>query len=339
MHYHLSMFRRRLVILIITCITPLCASAYDLNLFKVDSLFIKQYPWKYSVRFFSSTRIVNFGFNNGFEAGTPDTKVVYEPNNIFALGASVSYRNLVLSYAWSTPFSLRRARLYGETSIRDFQLNITQRIGVLSFYYRNFKGFYIANAAEIISSWVKGSPHPVRPDADFSTLGGSILVNLNPKRYSLNAAIKQTELQVKDAWSLLVLAEYSDNSFSGDSSLIPYTVKDNFFSGEPINRVSYKGVGLMPGVSYYVGLRSFFLNPMVFVGPGYFEKGYKHSQSNSSYEKDFSLKTSVRLYSGYNYKRYTMGLVFNHDQTFIPDGHFSFRSGVIYMSFSAGVRF
>ncbi|MBN1989456.1 MAG: DUF4421 family protein [Bacteroidales bacterium] len=333
------MFLRRFVLALVACICFFGASAKNLGVLEADSLFIRPYPWKYSARFFSSTRIIDFSLSNGFEKGNAKVETIYKPNNIFAIGASVSYKNLVLSYAWSTPFSLRKTSYYGKTSIKDFNVNLTQRFGVLSFYYRNFKGFYIANAPDIIESWVKGSPQPLRPDADFITIGGSILVNFNPKRYSLNAAIKQTELQVQDAWAPLLLAEYSDNSFAGDSSLIPSTVKSLFFEGEPINRVTYKGISVLPGASYFVNFNGFFLNPMLFAGPGYFEKGYKHSPGNSSYEKDFSIKTSIRVHSGYNYKRYTMGVVFNHEQIFIPDGHFSFRSGVTYLSFSAGLRF
>jgi len=327
--------RNRFGFIIALLFISLCLINENYASFKSDSTYIKPFSRKFSARFLFGIKELSFAISN--RSSTP--KVLYKPNNGVIGGVGVSYRNILLSYYFKISGTQLNNQLYGNTSIEDYQINLTTRFFYISGFHRTYYGFYVSKPYDSYPDWEDGTPNPQRPDIKYSTKGVETIVNLNPNRYSLNASLKLTEQQRRSVFSSLVYASYSYTSISADSSLIPYHLRSSFFDGKGFNQSNFSGWTVMPGISYSLNESRWFFNPMIFSGIGYLHKELLLTNDETIKNNDYYFKISSRLNFGYNGSLFFAGAFIEWNEMFLPEKNLMIKTGNYNIMLMAGVRF
>ena len=199
-----------------------------------------------------SVRIYGISKYNKFELNDLDSNVniKYAPNGNLNFGVGVNYKWFGLGVAFNFPFINNDDNKYGKTKRFDAQTNIFTNSLAIDIYYQYYKGFYIENPESYLPDWKSEDPYPQRPDIVTNGFGGSCLYAFNYKKYSAKATFVQTEMQKKSAGTFLLGGYFSWFDVAGDSSFIPYQIKDYFDSTRYFNNISVFGIGVAGGYSH-----------------------------------------------------------------------------------------
>ncbi|NVO11134.1 MAG: DUF4421 family protein [Bacteroidales bacterium] len=307
--------------------------------FKVDSLYIKPFSRKFSTRILFGVKELSISIKSSSKLMSKSPSVILKPNNGFIGGVGVSFRNILLSYYSNVSGTELNDSRYGKTSISDYQVNLTNRFFYISGFHRTYKGFYVSNPKESYSGWTEEMQYPKRSDIDYTTKGIETIINLNPKKYSLNASLKLTEQQLRSVFSTLLYANYSLIDVSADSSLIPFQLHDYFFEGKQLYQTNFSGWTIMPGISYNLAKSKWFFNPIFFAGLGYMKKELLFvNQGYEDYE-DYYFRFNFRLNLGYNSKAFFAGTFVEWNEQFLPEKNLMIKTENFNLMFMLGYRF
>ena len=308
-------------------------------LFGADSLFLKPFSRKISTRILFGVKDLSISISNSSKLVTSVPTVLYKPNNGIIGGVGLSYGNILLSYYCNVSGTELDKRMYGKTSIADYQLNLTTRFFFISGFHRTYKGFYVSNPNESYPHWEEGMPYPQRSDIKYVTKGIETIISLNPSRYSLNASLKLTEQQLRSVFSTLIYANYFLTSVSADSSLIPSHLRSYFFDGKELYQSNFSGLTIMPGISYSFVRSRWFFNPMFFSGFGYLQKELLFTAQATNKYKDFYFRVSSRLNCGYNSKLFFAGVFVEWNDMFLPEKNLMIKTENFNVMLMLGLRF
>lgn len=304
-----------------------------------DSLYLKSYPKKYSVRLLSGIKELAFAISNSASVVNSNAKVIYKPNNSLIGGVGVSYKNILIGYYFNVPGTDLNNEKFGKTSISDYQLNLTLSFLYVSGFHRTYKGFYVSRPYNSYPDWEGGMPYPQRQDIKYTTRGVETIINLNPHRYSLNASLKLTEQQLQSVFSTLVYLNYSYISISADSSLIPTHLQYMFFDGKELYQTNFNGWTVMPGLSYSLVKNKWFMNPMIFTGLGYLHKELLYANDGSSKYHDYYFRLGGRLNCGYNSRVFFAGAFVEWNEMFLPEKSLMIKTEAFNTMLMVGIRF
>lgn len=306
---------------------------------KSDSLYIKPFQREISTRVLVGIKELSIAIGNSSKLSSSKQIVTYKPNNGIIGGVGVSFRNILLSYYFKLPGTDLNESKFGKTSINDYQVNLTTRYFYFSVFHRSYDGFYVSKPSESYPNWDKEMPYPQRHDITYTTKGIETIINLNPKRYSLNASIKLTEQQLLSVFSGLIYANYSLTGVSADSSLIPSHLKTSFFDGKGLYQTNFSGWTVMPGISYIFVKGRWFLNPIFFTGIGYSQKELLFINDGSERYNDFYFRFSGRLSCGYNNKRLFAGALLEWNDMLLPEENLVIKTENLNVMLMLGFRF
>ena len=306
---------------------------------KTDSLYIKPFQRKISARVFIGIKELSIAISSSSKFNSSDPKIIYKPNNGVVGGVGVSYRNILISYYYKVSGTELNSRLYGKTSIADYQINLTNRFFYISVFHRNYSGFYVSKPYQSYPNWEAGTPNPQRPDIKYTTRGIETTVNLNPSKYSLNTSLKLTEQQLQSVFSTLVYANYSLTTINADSSLIPSHLSSSFFDGKKLIQSDFSGWTVMPGLSYCFARNQWFFNPMFFAGIGYIKKELLFANDGEEKYNDYYFRISGRLSCGYNSKLFFAGAIVEWNEMFIPEKNLMIKTENFNVMLMCGIRF
>ena len=93
-------------------------------------------------------------------------------------------------------------------------------------------------------------PYPQRPDISTTKIGGSCIYAFKYRKYSTRAAFIQTDLQKKSAGSFLLGGFFSIFGIAGDSSFIPYELKEIYDPDLLFKKLSVFGAGVSFGYTH-----------------------------------------------------------------------------------------
>jgi hypothetical protein len=199
-----------------------------------------------------SVRIYGINKYSSFEIkeNENDQDVNYTPNSNLNLGFGFSYKWFGLGLAFNFPFINNDNDIYGTTKRFDAQTSIFTSYLSADIYMQSYKGFYIENPESYLTGWKPEMPYPQRPDIQTLSFGGNCIYHFNHKKYSARATYVQTELQKKSAGSFLLGGFFTVYGITGDSSLIPYELKEEFEPELHFYKVNVSGVGVAFGYSH-----------------------------------------------------------------------------------------
>lgn len=306
----------------------------------IDSLYIARFPRIYSLKLFVDSRNTEFSLRPSTQIDSIRSKtIVYAPNLSYSIGVAATYKFFGLSLSLRIPNSNRDESKYGKTLYRDLQIHMYRpKIGAVA-YYKMYKGFYNQLPRNILPNWNRGDAMPIRPDIYMRNIGADAFYVFNDKKFSLRAAYRQTEKQIRSASSFLLRADFDLVDVYGDSSLLPLSVDKYFGTMQGLKELSFTSVGLMAGfIGTKVVKRDFYITPSLFVGPGYNIK-YYGAKNGDVYHNNFSMKVNARLGAGHNTNKYIYGFFLEADANIMPEKDIQFKSTFLILNVFCGRRF
>lgn len=299
-----------------------------------DSAYIGQYPHRFSIRPFFSNKAYKFIIDDVWKIGK---EINYFPNENNRLGLSGSYKGFTIGFSLPLPAN---EFIYGKTKSFDIQLKTTFPFmnWATNFYYISRKGFYIANPTSNTSGWTQGSPYPTRPDIHVLNIGVSTQMIFS-RKFSLDAAIFQSEKQLKSAGGLSLGSIIRFDRISSDSGMITKSQEYKYKDTKDLTRAGFMTFIIAPGYSYTYVYEDFFFSGTLLIGAGLQFQGYQLTPSKFSPGLKLTPYNSFRLAVGYNTDKYFASAVynFNKSKAVIKDTKYLFS----YQGFtlSVGMRF
>jgi len=288
---------------------------------KIDSanLYYLNYDFTIIPRIYIADKVNNLKINS-FDG---KSYFHYRPNVNYRLGFGVTYRAVTLDLDFAAG-STNPAK--GRTGSLDFQSNIYTKEWAVDLLLQSYKGYYVSTPANIIGD----GPYYFNPDMRITFLGSGAWRILNSDEFSYQAAMTQSEWQLKSAGSILVGGEAYYGKINANGQLIPEVVKDSF-PQRGIEQLRFFKIG--PGIGYaytYVYEKNYFASAGLTT---VFEAGFVKESSASVSANKFSFQPDVtfRLGIGYNSDNWAASLagVLNNIpiRGTLSSGDYSFHTG------------
>jgi hypothetical protein len=301
-----------------------------------DSTYIMRYTREDDIRVIYGGQGSNISYGSTNE-GDPlfDDALYHNVNDVAGFGLTYKFIDFDLT------FSLPKVRIMDEErqNLSQFRLAYSHTMRKLAI-----RGYISESKGVIVQQSRDGAESD--PDVHLVKVGAQVTFYFNYGKYSYRAANFQNELQRKTAGSLLLRAEPFYRSLGMQDALIP---DDRLYGAQAgLEYVRTGGLMLMPGYGYNLAIRggTFFISPIIFLGPGVTVNGYKtvddkHTFMNVEWAGSFALNVGYNGAKAYASLRtiydvgyfnldpsyftssdlkvtLTVGWRFNHFESFIP---------------------
>lgn len=270
--------------------------------------YIQKIDQKFTFSPMFSYRNYKFIISDSWGLGNP---INYFPNVNNRLGFKLRYKDFALELMFPLPSN---EFIYGKTKTNSLSLNMQFSFNNWGndFYFLRHEGFYLENAEEVVSGWKYGIPFPTRPDLRVINIGYTTHMVLSDK-FSLKAALQQTEKQLKPAGGITLGGTINFARFSADSALIPLSQLGFYKDIDQLVSGSFITIAVAPGYSYTYVYQNFFITGMLLLGVGFQFQGYKNSGIAGKTDLGIKLTNylNYRIAAGYNSDKYFGSIVYN----------------------------
>ncbi|MCU0420682.1 MAG: DUF4421 domain-containing protein [Cyclobacteriaceae bacterium] len=265
-----------------------------------DSLsahFIRRFPDHFNVWGVLKSRSL------GFDARNINTNEVvrYRPNSRTSLGVGVYLFEVAAELAFAVPEDQASTAKFGDTDVRDLQLNVIGKFWGVDAYWQRYEGFYLDDASRATNN-----VFPQRADIESRNFGLSGFYVFDRNRFSLRSAYNFSEQQLKNRGSWMIIGTINSFRISGDSSLRSGSDVDTDFM-----RMRYTTFGLAPGYSYTYVYQKFFANGTLGFGPAHNWVYVRLANGQEVNNVSINSYAIVRLALGYNSERFFGGVGFS----------------------------
>ena len=274
---------------------------------KFNADYIKDYSNLLNIYLYGKIKYDRFNMRDKESGKT----IKYSPNDQLNLGFGFLYKWLGVGIAINFPFINHDNDKYGKTTRLDCQTNMYLQSFVIDAYYLYYKGYYIENPKELFTDWNPDTSY-IRPDIKTNSLGASVIYVFNNKKFSYQASFYCNRLQKKSAGSLLLGPIFSFYKMQADSSIVPYSIRDDFSENFDLQKTSILNFGITFGYAYtFVILKHIFLTASL--TPSVMYKNYNlkpESQKEYKSSSHLSLGLQIRCALGYNGKKNFFGITY-----------------------------
>ncbi len=274
------------------------------------------------------------------EIRNPDLpeNLLFEPNPQSLIGFGFSYSWLGLGVSFTLPSTDEFNNKYGKTQKFDFEAHYTMPRLMVDLTLKSYKGFYVSNPEDYIDSWNKNDPFPQAPNLQTVSLAASFAYVFSPDRYSSNAAYSFTQAMRRSGGSWVAGGFFSINGVVSDTSIIPYTIRQNTNLQFDLKGVVFSNFGVSFGYSNLWSIYKKNFIAFTFLPGVSIQKVTQYSSINET-EKVYntvSPRTIFRFSIGRNGDKYYSGLttylesssIKNLDsRLLLSSGHFEFFFG------------
>jgi len=260
--------------------------------------------------------------------------IVYKPNTPIKIGLSASYKWLKLGFAFNMP---SYTNSLGETKTFGLFLNTQTKMmnWGLDFYFVKNKGYYLANPELNVPGWTDRDQYPFRSDIKALNIGLFTHMVFS-KKFSLKAALQQTEKQLKSAGGFAVQAGISFSGIESDSTIIPYSQQAYYSGITEFTKGSFTSLNIRPGYAYTYVYNDFYATAIAHVGLGLQIQSYRMNSDHWGLKLSPTFK--YRMVFGYNSNDYFVKLSFAFDTSSFSINKVKFRNGFVTASLSGGIR-
>lgn len=190
------------------------------------------------------------------------------------VGAAVKIKKVYVSAAVKLPSSDQFKKIYGNTKSRDIYVNIQGRVLLWTIFYRDYKGFYLADYQKNYPNWNRDSlGYPKSPNLRVIEGGLNLGFNFN-KAFSMNAAFAQTERQKKGAGSFLMAISERYQHIKTDSNIVPAKQAAYYPSLNKLVQGNFFSTIVSFGAGYQFVVGHFHFTPVLLAGTGVQVQGY-----------------------------------------------------------------
>lgn len=253
-------------LIILNLIISFKATSQDINIQDtVQNEYIKSYSDFMNVRAITSFRNLSINLS---ERGHPPV-ANYSPNNRGFIGFGAFLFDLGIEVAFKYPKAFEGNRdIYGSTDFIDIQSNIYGKAINFDLTFQKYEGFYLANVNDFDFIFSQDASIPVRGDMKATNTLLNIIYLFNSDKFSFRSAYNQTEKQLKNAGSFLVLTSFSYFRLQGDSAFIYSESIDPLANGTSLIDGHFNTISLLPGYAYNFVWKNFLLNITASAGAG-----------------------------------------------------------------------
>lgn len=250
-----------------------------------------------------STQIVSTSFELSPKAN-PASKLNYRPAQSNYVGVILGYRWIGGTLAFAVPSSRDIRAIEGQSKYRDYRLSYYyRRIGVEAGY-NEYKGYILENSSVLSAATLNGETYYKLPDLKARGYGLNLLYVMNPKLYSLPAALDQSEVQDRSAGSWVLLGTFRDQLITNPTAIIP-TEKQSEFGSEQLIR-SIKTISMAAGAGYGINFVPgiFFVSPLLAATVGYQQVIHESENGGGGSHGSLALNLHARIGMGINSKSF-----------------------------------
>jgi len=272
---------------------------------QTDSLrgkYVQPFPDKFFIWPVIKKRELSFDIKNRFDQSQ---KLSYKPNNTFSVGLGIYLFEVGIELALAVPIDERSRDTYGASDVRDLQANFLGKHWGVDIYHQNYSGFYVANPNPTASSpdaFIK------RSDIELINKGIGGMYAFNKNKFSLKSAYNYSERQIKSAGSFVLSGALNTFQLQADSSVLSQVYTPALTSTSSFQQFKYTGLSVVPGYSYTVVYKSFFLNGVFSYGPAHYWISYTALDQSTRYDISINTFADIRVALGYNTDRLFGGL-------------------------------
>lgn len=233
----------------------------------------------------------------------------YKPSSNNFLGLGLYFFDLGIELSFKLPQNEDQIpiEIFGETESVDFQTNIYAKKWGGDLFYQEYEGMYLENPEDHSDTWQNGDPYPIRNDLKLRNIQANGFYVFNHERFSYRSPYIQADQQLKSQGSIQLGLFFSHFRFSADSSLIPASAQPGFPQNANIRKAKITTLAVMPGYTYTLTWKKFYLNAALAVGPGNLWTTYVNDNAE---EEKVGIRPVVNARGalGYNGNWYFMGV-------------------------------
>lgn len=275
--------------------------------YKYDSLrsiYIKTYTDHFFVWPLLKQRRLDFEISD-----LPEKKrrLIYKSNSPYALGLGAYIFEVGLELTAAIPLDEKSKEIYGPSDASDIQLNLFTKKWGLDMFRQKYEGMYIDDPSLEIPD---NTPYPQRPDIRTSNTGITWSYIFNHKKFSLRSSYNFAERQLKSAGSFILFTTISGFKTRGDSAIVGDVYRDYYGLGARIQELKSTTFSLVPGYTYNLVYKGFFLTGTLAVGPSHNWLSFKSEDGNTKDDIEFRAFFVARIALGYSNDRFFTGLSF-----------------------------
>ncbi len=310
-----------------------------------DSLYYMSYDSDLIIQPSVSSRMFFLNFSS---SDSESTSIEYRPNVPLNLGMQASYKQWGISASYGL-LNGRDSTKYGETDYQDINLTYYSDSWGLDTYYMRYKGYYISNTSDLVSSPPENGVMIQQGDMECYNIGADFFYTIAGDNFSLKSAFKNSAVQLKRAGAMMLMTSYNYISFSNDKPLIPEEQISYYGQAAAFSESSYHSVSLLPGFGYSFVLSHFYFTPVIFAGPAYQWQSYETLSKDA---RDYSvssetikaqilmMKYNIRLATGMNFNNFYCGFHAYLDVTDIanPKENLQMSATVLDATLFGGIR-
>lgn len=177
---------------------------------QIDSTYIGHFKEDFSAKIYVVDKSATFEKEN--DGRNKDLQeVTYRTNKPMSIGLGVGLKGFSFSFGYG--FDVLRDKKRGKTNSLEFQHHWYGRKWMYDFFLQQHKGFYNEKRND-------DKTYTLHPDIKMNMYGGSLQYIFNNKKFSYNAAMNQTEKQLKSAGSILAGISLYYSKVRSDTTII-----------------------------------------------------------------------------------------------------------------------
>lgn len=234
-------------------------------------------------------------------------RLLYKSNSPFSLGLGAYIFEVGLELTVAIPLDEKSKEIYGPSDASDIQLNVFTKSWGLDLFRQKYSGFYIDDPSFKIPD---NTPYPQRPDIESKNTGVTWSYIFNHKKFSLRSTYNFAERQIKSAGSFILFTAIAGFKTSGDSAIVGDTYGDYYGLDAKIQQIKSTTFSIVPGYTYNLVHKGFFLTGTLAIGPSHNWLNYKSEDGNTKDDIEFRAYFVARVALGYSNDRFFTGLSF-----------------------------
>ncbi|MFH1282985.1 MAG: DUF4421 family protein [bacterium] len=265
-------------------------------------------------------------------------RIDYKPNIKTNAGFSASYKSFGGAVSWNNGATALDNTVYGKSDYIDFQFSFYGSKFGIDAVYQKYKKFYLDDPKKFYSLWQAADPYPQREDLRIDKYFTNLIYVFSHDKFSLRAAVNQTEKQLKNAGSFLLITSASFVDIKSNYSLIPASHEKYFTEIAGFTGGEFIGIALAPGYAYSFVWKNFYFTPYIFFGPNIVYQRYEVTEGKKT-SVSGGAKGILRLGTGYNGDKFFAGIYWNVDSATNKQKEVSVGSSSMAFKIFCGSRF
>ncbi len=262
----------------------------------------------------------------------------WKPSITGVVGGAIRIKKIYISMGFRIPSDAAHEKKYGKTTYQDYYLNFQGRIVAWTFFFRDYRGFYLNDYKKFYPGWREDSVgFPKSKDLHVIEAGMNIGFNFN-KNFSLNAAFAQSERQKKSAGSFLMTISERYQRIQSDSNIVPNMQAANYPNLDRLIRGDFLTTIISFGGGYQFVMGKFHFTPVVLLGSGMQIQNYQQTGTNI-WRLNLPTYANGRAQFGYNGNNFFANVIYTVEFNSIPIKESRIRLFYQVIEFGMGVRF